>query len=97
MKDNRMVEKLQTASESGVGCTDLLADLYVVPMNTGIAIRANGHECVARLKFDDRCQDADRRREIVRWLTELSNRNREMEKALRLAADVAAYQVFVNR
>lgn len=54
---------------------DAAAPFYLVPMNTGVAVRDKHHRCVARLLFDDRCEDKDLRRTIINALTDDSRKS----------------------
>lgn len=43
----------------------IVLPLYLVVMNTGVAVRTADHNCIARLKYDERCEDQQRRNEIT--------------------------------
>ena len=46
--------------------------LYLVAMNTGVAVRTADHRCVARLKFDERCDDQQDRKAITEQIVRSS-------------------------
>lgn len=64
--------------------TELIRPLSLVPRATGLAVRHNGHECVARLRFDERCTDQSLRNEIV---VEIASHFELAERAARRLTD----------
>lgn len=49
----------------------MVMPLSLVPMNTGIGVRDGKHRCIARLKYDERCEDRETRHAITREVFEM--------------------------